>query len=92
MHPETRELIQRLILSAVSNIEAWEHWAEIVPIGPAQKMHQSLIRLVKGMIKAFRLRLLEDQNHIQSSRVIPPPSVTSKEASNGRSSGQTHVL
>lgn len=85
MRKETVELIQRLILSGMNNIEAWEKWADVVPVGAAAKMHQSLIRLGKGMIKAVRLFLIE-QRQIElsvSSLPVQPPSASREEASNG---------
>jgi hypothetical protein len=86
MRPETTKLIQHLILSAMSNIEAWERWAGIVPTGASYEMHQSLIRLSKGMVKAGRKCLcsLEEQNHNLSSLPVQPPSATFKEAENAR--------
>lgn len=75
MRPETVTLNQRLILSALSDIEAWERWAEVVPTGPAKVLNLSLIRLVKGLVKAWRMYLVElrqEQTDSEARRIGPP--------------------
>lgn len=74
MRPETYELNKSLVLSALSNIEAWERWADAVPTGAAKALNLSLIRLVKGLVKAWRLFLQEQNASAASSMPISRPS------------------
>ncbi len=76
MHPETLRFNQRLVISALGNIEAWEQWTEKVPTGQAKALNLSLIRLVKGLVKAWRLYLAElrQQQLNPEARQIGPPS------------------
>lgn len=72
MHPETYNLNKTLVLSALANIKTWEEWANIVPRGKAKALNLSLIRLVKGLVKAWRVYLAEQgHNHKASSRRTP---------------------
>jgi hypothetical protein len=89
MRPETLSLNQTLVLSAMEAIESWEHWANIVPRGATKTLNQQLIRLSKGLIKAVRIFLIENQHNqsiesVSSQPVTLPPSVTCKETANGK--------
>jgi hypothetical protein len=78
MNAATVELNRSLILSAMAAIEAWDRWIGIVPTGPAQAANQSLIRLLKGCIKAWRLWLIEHGQSQLNTAGSPsrPPSET----------------
>jgi hypothetical protein len=85
MRPETLSLNQSLILGAIEGIEHWEHWAEIVPRGPTKTLNQQLIRLSKGLVKAWRQFLVEHQRNgnqpesVSSQRSALSPSAETKE-------------
>ena len=71
MRSETYELSKTTILSAITTIAAWEKWAQAVPRGPAKILNLSLIRLVKGLVKAWRIYLSDlglEQNQNASSQ------------------------
>ena len=86
MHPETTKLNRALVLSALQNIEAWERWANTVPSGASQKLNLSLIRLTKGLVKAWRAFLIDEsqpqQSTIGSSQPTLSPSIRNTEAAN----------
>lgn len=81
MNQVTRELNKTLILSALADIEAWERWAALVPTGPAKVANLSLIRLLKGCVKAWRLWLIEtEQSQIKpAGSPSRPPSEMNEE-------------
>ena len=70
MKPETYELNKSLVLSAISNIEAWEKWADAVPEGAAKVFNLSLIRLVKGLVKAWRIWLSAQSKSVSLDRFV----------------------
>lgn len=59
MRVETVRLNQTLVLSALEAIEHWETWANTVPRGATKALNLQLIRLSKGLTKAYRVFLLE---------------------------------
>jgi hypothetical protein len=59
MRHETYEFNRALILSVLVCIEAWEKWIGYLSIGAVKTLNLSLIRLVKGLVKAWRLYLSE---------------------------------
>ena len=86
MHPETTKLNRALVLSTQQNIEAWERWANAVPTGTSKDLNLSLIRLTKGLIKAWRKFLIDEsqpqQSTIGSSQPTLSPSIRNTEAVN----------
>ena len=73
LHPKTVKLSQDVILSAYNHIETWEDWAETVPRPTVKALNTSLIRLTKGMLKAWRTFLIEEQQTTASSLPVQPP-------------------
>jgi hypothetical protein len=71
MRNETIDLNKALITSAVADIDAWERWTELVPSGPARAFNLSLIRLTKGLVKAWRIYLLEQGQHTTIGSSLP---------------------
>jgi hypothetical protein len=60
MSPETYNLNKKLITNAMASIEAWESWTEALPEGSKKALNLSLIRLLKGQVKAWRVYLSEN--------------------------------
>ena len=86
MHPETTKLNRTLISSALQNIEAWERWANTVPMGASKDLNLSLIRLTKGLVKGWRKFLIDEEQSqqitIRSSQPALSPSIRNTEAAN----------
>lgn len=90
MHPATINLNQTIVLTLMEMLEHWERWAEVVPRGATKALNQQLIRLSKGLIKAYRTFLvdLQHNNQLESASSQPAiaalsPSAHLKEISNG---------
>ena len=83
MKAETLKFNQSIVLSLMETLEHWEAWINRVPHGTTKLLNQQLLRLSKGLVKAYRTFLIELQQNQQplesdSSRVVmnsPPPSV-----------------
>jgi len=79
MHQQTIGLNRSLVLSAIHAIEEWEKWSNVVPQGAARALNFSLIRLTKGLVKAWRLYLIEQgssqtNGNTQGHDALPPPN------------------
>jgi hypothetical protein len=76
MKAETYELNKTLILSAMANIDAWEKWTEAALSGSVKTLNLSLIRLTKGLVKAWRVFVSDqtqsDQSFASSREILPP--------------------
>lgn len=75
MNAATDRLNQRLIVSAYKAIEAWEEWVAAGLPEPWKTFNVSCIRLTKGIVKAWRLLLVE-----LKSQSEPTPKLASGEA------------
>ena len=85
MKSETYELNKTLVLSALDSIAAWEQWATILPDGAKKTLNLSLIRLTKGLVKAWRIFLSDTGATKQldaGSRSIPASFADYKGGSN----------
>ena len=60
MTPDAVEFHKRLILLALDATHAWERYNESLA-GAEFALNASLLRLVKGCVKAWRLFLIETQ-------------------------------
>lgn len=63
MKAETRAFNQHIVLSLMEGIEHWEKWTNAVPTGATKVLNQQLIRLSKGLVKAYRQFLIEKQHN-----------------------------
>ena len=52
-----RQLHQRLITNIRDSIAAFEDWTKSIPPGPTKTLYEYVIRLTKGVVKAWRVWL-----------------------------------
>lgn len=72
MKQATREFNQKLVLASLQAIQDWETWTNAVTSGAVLAMNLSLIRLSKGLIKAWRTYLIET---FKNERLTPEERV-----------------
>lgn len=59
MRPEVFQLNQTLILGVLEAIEHWQTWTNVATHGATKLLNLQLIRLSKGLVKAWRVWLFE---------------------------------
>jgi hypothetical protein len=59
LHPFTRRLYQRFVLLSIDAVQDWDNWAKALMPSPRKNLQLGLVRAAKGLIKLFRVWLIE---------------------------------